>query len=402
MNDKTTTSPQDTAWPDRALTENQKLVRQSAELIPVKRAGAEIENFAQLVDYANWMSKARAAVPDHLLANVGACLAVIEIANKFNYPAYMVARQTYVVKGMLTFMGQFIMAVINDFCPLRERLKFRFEGEGASLKVFVTGHFKSEVEPVTYESPTVGEITVKNSPLWAVDPRQQMRYLAAKRWQSAYWPEGLFGIYSPDDITDAEPLRHVGAENAKDITAGAALHERLKNAPKSGEGFSHDAVTNGLNSDRTVADEQHGNAAPQEATGEPEASEATTEGATAEKAPRKSGGRPKGSKNKPAEAKTEQPQAEPAAEGTETAPKDHAETTPAEKKPAETPPPGPRNTSDYIRHAQDYIAAATVAADLEAKWRSEKQLRTDCSVSGEDFDQIYNAFKAKVTTLKSA
>lgn len=230
MND----NPTETVWPDRKLTENQERVRQAAELMPVARSGARPENFAQLVDYATWMSKAQAAVPDHLIRNVGACLAVIEIANKFGYPAYMIARQSYVVGGVLTFMGQFIMAVINDFCPIRERLKFRFEGEGPSLRVIVTGHFKSEVDPVEYTSPTFAEITVKNSPLWKVDPQQQFCYYGARRWQSRYWPEGLFGIYSPDEIEDTPELRHTGPDRARDVTGlasrlvGNALGEGFK------------------------------------------------------------------------------------------------------------------------------------------------------------------------------
>jgi hypothetical protein len=225
-------------WPDRKLTDNQQRVRAAAELIPVGDQGAAPMNFAQQVDYANWMAKSGAAIPAHLRNNIGACLAVMEIAHKFGFPAYMVARQTYLVNDQIAFMGQLIMAIINMFCPLKERLKFRFEGEGPDLRCIVTGHIEGEVDAVEYRSPRIADIRVKNSPLWQTDPEQQFCYLAARRWQSRYWPEGLFGIYSPEDLAENPNLDapRVGSANAKDVTPTPSLRERLRGP--GGDGFA--------------------------------------------------------------------------------------------------------------------------------------------------------------------
>ena len=245
-------------WPDRALTDNQQRVREAAELMPVGEGGAQPTNFAQLVDYANWMARSQAAVPLHLRNNVGACLAVIEIAHKFGFPAYMVARQTYLVNDQIAFMGQLIMAIINNFCPLKERLKFRFEGEGADKCVIVTGHIVGEVDPVEYRSPALKDIPVKNSPLWKSDPEQQFCYFGARRWQSRYWPEGLFGIYSPEELAEGEKMDapRVGAANAKDVTPQPSLRERLRGA--GGEGFpGRERIVDHINSAISAARDPH-------------------------------------------------------------------------------------------------------------------------------------------------
>lgn len=390
MNDQAKTVDQ--TWPDRTLTENQQRIRQSAELIPVRRSGAQPENFAQLVDYANWMSKAREAVPAHLLSNVGACLAVIEIANKFNYPAYMVARQTYIVNNMLTFMGQFIMAVINDFCPLQRRLQFRFEGDGATLRVIVTGHFKGEVDPVEYTSPTFAEIKVRNSPLWATDPKQQFRYFGARRWQSAYWPEGLFGIYSPDDIMDAEPLRYVGAENAKDITAGAALHERLKGAQRSGEGFADGVVERGLNGDQDkgVAETQHASTATETTVGAPASSGDIGQGADGASEPAKPAGKKRGPKAKAGNQNSVEPPLPGAAEPAE----------PAKAEVHAPPPSVPRTVAEYRAHVERYCAEAKDLDTIDLAWKAEKDLRGTLSVIGEDYDHCYSTMMARKAALR--
>jgi hypothetical protein len=141
---------------------------------------------------------------------------------------------------------------------------------------------------------------------------------------------------------------------------------------------------------------QHNTGAAQEAAGEPEAVEAPTQGATSETSPRKAGGRPKGSKNKPKDGA-------PASETAEAAPEpgqNPTEPAPTGGAAQPNPPEVPKNPAEYIKHARVYIAAATVPADLEAQWRSEKPLRTNCGVDGEAWNIIYGEFKTKVEALK--
>ncbi len=45
----------------------------------------------------------------------------------------------------------------------------------------------------------------RNSPLWADDPRQQIAYLAVKRWTRLHCPDVLLGVYTPDELDEISP-----------------------------------------------------------------------------------------------------------------------------------------------------------------------------------------------------
>lgn len=345
--------PKDETWPDRPLTDNQQRVRQAAELIPVTSAGTNPENFAQLVDYCNWMSKAKGAVGAHLMGNVGACLAVMEIAQKFGMPGYMVARQTYLVNNQIAFMGQLIMAIINKHCPLERRLQFRFEGEGDDLHVIVTGQIKGETEAVEYTSPRLADIPVKNSPLWKTDPEQQFCYFGARRWQSRYWPEGLFGIYSPEELAENP---HLGADNAK-LVEGETLKEKLSGADRT-EGHQPGFANSELNN---IA--PNSNQAPQPAEQEKVVEETTTK-----------------PKCKSAKKKA-----------------DKAPDKPAEPKAWEKPEPKPANAqpttaAEYALYASNWIEKEKDGDNAEARWDGEYDLRKSCGVGATD----RNALRSKI------
>ena len=50
---------------------------------------------------------------------------------------------------------------------------------------------------------------VRNSTLWASDPKQQLAYLAIKRWSRLYCPDVIMGVYTPDELVDA-PIKDMG------------------------------------------------------------------------------------------------------------------------------------------------------------------------------------------------
>ena len=255
-------------WSTQNLTEAQQRNRQSAELIPFGDHGISPQSFAQVVDMAKYMSQARGAVPKHLISNTGACLAVIDLAQKFQMSPYMLAMGCFSVNDMLAFTGQTIMAIMNKWMPLaktedgkKTRLKYKFVGERAiwdtiqveelnrddkptgnkiwvqklktpsTRKVIVTGRMENEADDLEYESPMVKDIKNRNSPLWIEDEDQQLIYFASRRWQRRWWPEGMLGIYDRDELMD----NHIGFDNAKLIgddnrDPGQALIDRINAA----------------------------------------------------------------------------------------------------------------------------------------------------------------------------
>ena len=72
------------------------------------------------------------------------------------------------------------------------------------IKVWAT--LKGETSPREIDI-SMGQVgSVRNSPLWVSDPRQQLAYLAIKRWSRLYTPDVILGVYTPDEIAEREEL----------------------------------------------------------------------------------------------------------------------------------------------------------------------------------------------------
>jgi hypothetical protein len=359
----TETQPGDMSqWPDRPLTDAQIRNRDAAALIPVQRAGAAPMDFAQMVDYAKFMSTARGAVGQHLMNNVGACLAIMEIAKQFDMPAYAVARQSYFVNGRIAFMGQFVHALINKYCPLKEKLKWRYEGEwdrakdpdqkAATLRIIVTGTFKDETEPREWESPMLKEIVVKNSPLWKTNPKHQLVYFGVRAWQTVNWPEGMLEVQTDDE---AAMFPEIGADRARDITPGAELRDRLLHHQGSqpeghkAEGFQHDFVESELAEQHDQTDQQS-----VDATDAPPPNEETIESGI--------------------EAATAEPPVDP------------------DKKPT--------TAAEWVPYALAWIKAGNDPDALRKKWSAEQRLRNKVGVTSEERDPVFEAYQNRLIELE--
>jgi hypothetical protein len=226
---ETTTPERDAAFVE--VKENP--ARDAAREMMIKSGGVVLTDWSQQVDYAKYMAASRHAIPKHLRGDVGACIAVIDMAARWGFAPYQVARQCYLVNDMLGFESQIIHAVIEKFAPIKYRLRPTYSGDGDNRKCRITGHFKGEVDPLEYETPALGKINPKNSPLWKSDPDQQLFYFATQRWARRYCPDILFGIHDIDQF-ETPPI---GFDNARDITPRVAggLADRLRE--KGDEGF---------------------------------------------------------------------------------------------------------------------------------------------------------------------
>jgi hypothetical protein len=204
--------------------------REAARSISITGGGVTLVNWAQSVDYAKYMAKSQQAVSKHLRDNIGMCIAVLDLATRWGFSPFMLAQRCHVINDALCFESQVIHAVIEKFAPLKYRLRPTYEGEGDTRTCTITGHFKGELEPLTYTTPRLEKISPKNSPLWKHDPDQQLFYMATTRWGRRYCPDILFGVKTREEMEDS----HVGFENAKDVTP--KLAERLRGL--SDDGFA--------------------------------------------------------------------------------------------------------------------------------------------------------------------
>lgn len=175
------------------------------------------QNLGEVVKFAEVMSRAGSVLPKHLQGNPGGCMAVTLQALDWRMNPFSVASKSYEVQGRVAYEAQLIAAVVNTRSGIKGRLRYDYEGEGATLMCRVTGMLDGA--ECVYETPPIGSITVKNSPLWKSDPRQQLGYFAARSWARRHCPEVILGVYDRDE-----------AQEMRDVTppAPTGLAARLK------------------------------------------------------------------------------------------------------------------------------------------------------------------------------
>lgn len=195
----------------------------------------------RMMKLATIMASGRSTIPKHLQGNTGDCMAVIMQAMSWRMNPFAVAQKSHLVNGVLGYEAQLINAAIVGSGLLQGRPTYEWYGDWSR----VIGNYKdveSKKNPgetyrklastaadekgcgvkltVTLKGETVPRVLdllltqagVRNSPLWADDPRQQLAYLAVKRWARLHTPDVILGVYSPDELVEVVPgERDMGA-----------------------------------------------------------------------------------------------------------------------------------------------------------------------------------------------
>ncbi len=206
----------------------------SAALMMDTSALDRMERFATL------MASARSTVPAHFQGKTGDCLAVVMQATTWGMNPFAVAQKTHVINGVLGYEAQLVASVINSSNMLVDRFNFEWFGawekivgkfktvesktkkddngnfkkyivpdwdtkdeQGLGVRVWAT--IKGESEPRVLEL-LMTQARVRNSTLWTEDPKQQLAYLAQKRWARLYAPDVILGVYTPDEIAEHKEI----------------------------------------------------------------------------------------------------------------------------------------------------------------------------------------------------
>jgi hypothetical protein len=191
------------------------------------------DSLDKMMRLADVMATGRATVPKHFNGNSADCLAVVMQSMQWKMNPFAVAQKTHLVNGVLGYEAQLVNAVITTCAPVLDRLHYEWYGawekvigkfdiktnsegkqyrqpgwrledeEGLGVKVWAT--FRGEDEPRVLEL-LLAQARTRNSTLWADDPRQQLAYLATKRWSRLYCPDVILGVYSPDELEESAPI----------------------------------------------------------------------------------------------------------------------------------------------------------------------------------------------------
>lgn len=276
---------EDKTGTDMVTTERGTL---KARDMKIGSAGINFTNAAEVMAFANMMSQADTAVRKQFRNNPGACLAIIDDSIRFGMSPFFLARKAYVVSGEIAYEAQAVAAIIIARAPIKDRPDYEYSGTGDAMKCKVTVETITG-KRITQESPAIKDITIKNSPLWASDPQQQLGYYTVRALARRHFPDVLGGIYDVEeaqaararDITPAqedEPERQkskLGAMLEAGRIAQAQAAEAAKTAPAATESVAEPAGEE-TTGDPTPEPEAASAPAPEPATAEPEPTKAAS------------------------------------------------------------------------------------------------------------------------------
>ena len=162
--------------------------------------------------FSETMATAECVIPKHFKGKPGDCMAVIMQAMRWGMDPYIVAGKTHVVSGNLGYEAQLVNAVVSSSKAIEGRFHYEYsEDEWQSDKdpnawIRVGATLRGESEIQWGEKLYPSKVTVKNSPLWKTNPKQQCGYLAVKMWTRLYTPAVLLGVYTPDELEEKREI----------------------------------------------------------------------------------------------------------------------------------------------------------------------------------------------------
>ena len=222
------------------------------------------DTFIRVMELAAVMAGGVATIPKHLQKNQADCAAVVMQALQWNMNPFAVAQKTHLVNGVLGYEAQLVNAAITSIAPTKNRINFEWFGDwskiignfkevesrtkkdddghpkkyrvpawdisaekGLGVRVWAT--LKGENEPRALEL-FMTQARTRNSTLWVDDPKQQLAYLAIKRWARLHTPDVILGVYTPDELEQAE--REINPDFANSKGNGEQDASEIKEYPE--------------------------------------------------------------------------------------------------------------------------------------------------------------------------
>jgi RecT family len=189
-------------------------------------------NMKSIMDFAHFMASGASTLPKHLRGNPADCMAIVIQSMQWKMNPYAVAQKTFVVpSGQLGYEAQLVNAVVTASGVIEDDFDYEYYGDWSK----VIGNFKTlnngkgdfqapawskddekgcglKISAVMTKSGKtkvldllLSQATVRNSTLWASDPKQQLAYLTVKRWARLHCPGVMLGVYTRDELEESRP-----------------------------------------------------------------------------------------------------------------------------------------------------------------------------------------------------
>lgn len=228
-----------------AVVEQQEVQTSTANMLMNQQTMQSLYRFAET------MAAGAVTVPKHLQKQPSDCLAVAMQAAQWGMNPFAVAQKTHLVNGTLGYEAQLVNAVLQSSGAIVGRFHYEYQGQGPQLSCRVGAIPKGEAEVVWGEWLCISDVTIKNSPLWKTNPKQQLGYLQVKNWGRLYAPGAILGVYTPDEL-ELIPEREINPMPAS--AQGTSSAEPVKTSLKNRR-TKPDPVADVVAEQSTVADE---------------------------------------------------------------------------------------------------------------------------------------------------
>lgn len=216
-----------------AVTQESRTAMQATQSggAPVPRTTGQmildVAHMDSMIRLADIMASGKATLPPAYRNSPGDCLAVIMQAISWQMNPFAVAQKTHFINGNIGYEAQLVHAAITASGILTQD-DFDYEYYGPwenvigkyDIKKGDKGEYRSPAWHLSDEiglgvrvSATIrstGKVKVldlllaqartRNSTLWADDPKQQLGYLAVKKWARQHAPGVILGVYTPDEL----------------------------------------------------------------------------------------------------------------------------------------------------------------------------------------------------------
>lgn len=181
---------------------------------------------------AEIMASSVATIPKHLQGKSGDCFAIVLQAAQWNMNPFAVAQKTHIINGILGYEAQLVNAVVQQSGAITGHFNYEYKGDGENLSCRV-GAVLSGHNAITWgEWLSIQKVTIKNSPLWKTNPKQQLSYLQVKNWSRLYCPGSILGVYTPDELEQIKPEKVINPINHNVVNEGTVSLEDTLEAIK--------------------------------------------------------------------------------------------------------------------------------------------------------------------------
>ncbi|HAK3331958.1 TPA: recombinase RecT [Salmonella enterica] len=235
--------------------------------------------------FAQIMAQGTSTVPKHLQNNQADCMAVAMQAAQWQMNPFAVAQKTHLIHGTLGYEAQLVNAVITRSGILASRFEYEWYGpwekvvgkftihknddkkeyrqpgwsmaDEVGIGIIVRARLKGEEQPRELDL-LLAQARTRNSTLWADDPRQQLAYLAVKRWARLYCPDVILGVYTPDELEERQekiinPVQSAQTVTMQNINSGSPQNTVTQEATANADSLADEFRTR-IDSAETLED----------------------------------------------------------------------------------------------------------------------------------------------------